>query len=70
MSSSGSPTQPSGTSWRNRSSRAGLDLYALCNAGVTASGETDSTAGIAEGATVEVLGLAGVTAIVKPVESS
>jgi membrane protein implicated in regulation of membrane protease activity len=34
----------------------------------TASGETDSTAGIAEGTTVEVLALQGVTAIVKPVE--
>ena len=36
----------------------------------TASGETDSTGGIAEGATVEVLALQGVTAIVKPAESS
>ena len=35
----------------------------------TASGESDFTGGIAEGTTVEVLALQGVSAIVKPVES-
>ena len=35
----------------------------------TASGESDVTAGIAEGTTVEVLALEGVAAVVRPVES-